>query len=75
MTIKDFKNTEAGRRFDFTGCADTWEVEHYTSMTEYIAILEQNGWDLDDIAEQVAYIKATAYRPNDGGNDFAEVIN
>ena len=75
MKVKDFKNTAAGRRYNLNGCNDKWEVEHYTSISEYIGILETNGWNIGDIAEQLYIIMAEMYQPNDGATDFVLVIN
>lgn len=75
MKVKNFKNTAAGKRFNLYGCNDNWEVEHYTSVSEYTGILEANGWKIDDIAEQLYIIKAEMYQPNDGATDFVIVNN
>lgn len=77
MTIKNFLKTETGKRYAeaLKGCAGNWEIMHYDGIEEYKAILEENGYNHLEVMEQLEYINATAYRPNDGGADFLEVIN
>lgn len=77
MTIKDFLNTTNGARYAATlaGCSGTWAVEYWESMDEYKACLIANGFNVDDIAEQVEYIAKTCFKTNKNDIDFVVVIN
>lgn len=77
MTIKDFLNTTNGARYAaaLAGCSGTWAVEYWESMDEYKACLIANGFNADDIAEQVEQVAKICYKTNKNDSDFVIVIN
>ena len=70
MKIKDFKKTEKGKRFELEEWRDFYNVEYYENAAEYEAILKENGWTAEDIAEQFELIQSDILKPIDGGEDF-----
>ena len=59
MTIKTFIETEQGKPFkeQLKGCNKNWHVEYWTSIEEYADCLKTNNWNIEEISEQINFIK------------------
>ena len=75
MKIKDFIKTENGKRFTevLSGCDKNWEVEYWKSDFEYVECLKDNGWNDEDIEEQLLAIDRI--KLCDSASDYVLIIN
>lgn len=77
MTIQKFIKIEEGKKYEdaLKGCDKHWEIEHWTSIEDYVQCLTENGWDDEEIEEQAKYIRDTCYKVNQRDRDFVIVCN
>lgn len=77
MTIQEFIKTENGKRYEeaLKGCDKRWGVQYWESEEELRESLRENGFDEEDIEENVRLVLGECYKQYESDKDFVEVIN
>ena len=76
MNKNEFLKTEEGRKFTavLEGVQKDAQIYYYEDLEQYIMVLKANGWNDEDISDQVIYIMKAWYKYSTAARDFVEVV-